>query len=84
MIEFDLMLLGDGQRFQQMCFRLARYEFPGAIPLARGTRSTWSRSGQAIHLASSVPRISPMAMRTGTVVRRRALFEEAVEIIERE
>lgn len=35
MLGLDLMLLGDGHRFEQMCFRLARHEFPGAIALAQ-------------------------------------------------
>ncbi len=35
MLGLDLMLLGDGRRFEQMCFRLARYEFPGAMALAQ-------------------------------------------------
>ncbi len=33
-LSLDLMLVRDGQRFQQMCFRLARCEFPGSMPLA--------------------------------------------------
>lgn len=35
MLGLDLMLLGDWRRFEQMCFRLARYEFPRAVALAR-------------------------------------------------
>ena len=34
MLNLDLMLLGDPKRFQQMCFRLARYEFSSAVALS--------------------------------------------------
>jgi len=34
LLNLNLMLLGDAKRFQEMCFRLARYEFPKAVPLA--------------------------------------------------
>lgn len=34
MLNLDLMLLREPKRFQEMCFRLARYEFPDAMPLA--------------------------------------------------
>lgn len=35
MLDLDLTLLRHPKRFQDMCFRLARYEFPNAIPLAQ-------------------------------------------------
>jgi hypothetical protein len=33
-LDLDLMLLREPKRFEQMCFRLARYDFPDAFPLA--------------------------------------------------
>lgn len=35
MLNLDLTLLRDPKRFEKMCFRLARYEFPGVVPLAQ-------------------------------------------------
>ncbi len=35
MLDLDLTLLREPKRFEQMCFRLARYEFPDVIPLAQ-------------------------------------------------
>lgn len=35
MLNLDLMLLREPKRFEQMCFRLARYEFPDVVPLAQ-------------------------------------------------
>jgi hypothetical protein len=35
MLDLDLMLLREPKRFEDMCFRLARYEFPGVVPLAQ-------------------------------------------------
>ncbi len=37
MLDVDLKLLRDDRRFEQMCFRLARYEFQGVMTLAQ----TW-------------------------------------------
>jgi hypothetical protein len=34
-LNLDLLLLRDANRFEEMCFRLARYEFPNVIPLAQ-------------------------------------------------
>lgn len=34
MLDLDLTLLRDPKRFQEMCFRLARYEFAGVVPLS--------------------------------------------------
>ncbi len=35
MLNLDLTLLREPKRFEEMCFRLARYEFPDVIPLAQ-------------------------------------------------
>lgn len=35
MLDLDLLLLREPKRFEQMCFRLARYQFPDVIPLAQ-------------------------------------------------
>jgi hypothetical protein len=35
MIDLDLTLLREPKRFEQMCFRLARYAFPDVVPLAQ-------------------------------------------------
>ena len=35
MLDLDLTLLREPKRFEQMCFRLARYEFPDVIPTAQ-------------------------------------------------
>ena len=49
MLNLDLMLLGDAKRFQEMCFRLARYEFPLAVPLS----VTWDGGADVTVLGSS-------------------------------
>ena len=40
-LNVDLTLLRDPKRFQEMCFRLARYEFPDAIPLSETWDGGW-------------------------------------------
>jgi len=35
MLDLDLTLLREPKRFEDMCFRLARYEFPDVVPLAQ-------------------------------------------------
>jgi len=54
-LNLDLTLLGDSKRFQDMCFRLARYEFPDAI----GLSESWDGGRDVVVLASP---------RTGDVV----------------
>ena len=41
MFNLDLTLLRDPKRFQDMCFRLARYEFAGALPLSESWDGGW-------------------------------------------
>jgi len=40
-LNVDLTLLRDPKRFQDMCFRLARYEFPDAVPLSETWDGGW-------------------------------------------
>ena len=44
----DLTLLRDPKRFQELCFRLARYEFPDAIPVAE----TWDGGADVVVFGS--------------------------------
>ena len=41
MLNVDLTLLRDPKRFQDMCFRLARYEFSDAVPLSETWDGGW-------------------------------------------
>jgi hypothetical protein len=38
MLDLDLLALRNPERFQNMCFRLARYEYPDMVPLAYSTK----------------------------------------------
>jgi hypothetical protein len=50
MLDLDLMLLRDPERFEEMCFRLARYEFPDTVPF-RTARSWDSGRDVVVDLA---------------------------------
>jgi hypothetical protein len=43
-LNLDITLLRDPKRFQDMCFRLARYEFPDSIPLSE----SWDGGGDVV------------------------------------
>ena len=49
MFDLDLNRLQSSDRFQQMCFRLAQYEFPDAIALS----ASWDRGRDIVVLASA-------------------------------
>lgn len=49
MLDVDLNRLRSPSRFQQMCFRLAQYEFPDAITLS----ASWDRGRDIVVLASA-------------------------------
>jgi hypothetical protein len=46
MLKLDLMMLETAERFQQLCFRLARSEFPKAMPL---NFASWDGGRDIIH-----------------------------------
>ena len=49
MLDLDLTLLRDPKRFEKMCFRLARYEFADAIPVA----DSWDGGRDTVFFGSS-------------------------------
>lgn len=49
MLNLDITLLGSPKRFHEMCFRLARYEFPNAVPLG----ASWDGGRDVVVFGSS-------------------------------